>query len=148
MINGHVNGVIEHADLNRKDDHLFRISIKCLIRDSKGNVLVVKENNRTWWDLPGGGMDHEESIEQAVRRELIEEVSLKGDFTYKTIAMEEPFFLEHAKVWQVRIVLEVMPENMQFEPGEDGEEVRFIDASILKDSGNSAERKVYEYSQI
>jgi 8-oxo-dGTP pyrophosphatase MutT (NUDIX family) len=142
------HGVVDHKHIKRKSDYLFRISMKGLVRNKQGLVLVVKETGRTWWDLPGGGMDHNESIKEAITRELNEEVNLIGDFTYRVIAIEEPAFLEHAKVWQIRLVFEVTPVSMVFKPGEDGDEVIFIDPATLKNSDKLAEQKVYEYSQL
>ncbi len=142
------HGVIDQQHLNRKKDYLFRISIKCLVKDGNDKVLVVKESGRTWWDLPGGGMDHDESIKDAIARELHEEVSLLGGFTYQVIAVEEPAFLEHANVWQIRMIFAVKPENMTFEAGEDGDDVAFIDSEKLKSSDSLVERKVYEYSKL
>jgi 8-oxo-dGTP diphosphatase len=147
-MNDYIHGVINPEDLNEKADYLFRVSIKGLVRNDKDEVLVVKETGRTWWDLPGGGMDHEESIKQAIARELREEVNLIGDFTYHVIAVEEPSFLQRAKIWQIRLIFEVMPENMTFEPGDDGDEVMFINPEKLRDSDDLAERKVYEYSLL
>jgi ADP-ribose pyrophosphatase YjhB (NUDIX family) len=143
-----VHGVIRHNHINRRDDYLFRVSIKALIHGSSGKVLVVKETGRTCWDLPGGGMDHHESIKDAIRRELEEEVNLKGDFKYRIIAVEEPAVLEHARIWQMRLIFEIKPTNMSFSPGEDGDEVAFMDPLDLQNSDNSAERKVYEYSEL
>ena len=142
------HGIIDHTHINRKTDYLFRISMKGLIRNHVGKVLFVKETGRNWWDLPGGGMDHNESIKEGIARELYEEVKLTGDFTYRVVATEEPSFLKHANVWQVRLVFEIKPENMNFEPGEHGDEIAFLDPSDLKDSEQPAERKVYEYSLI
>lgn len=142
------NGVIEHPNLERKTDYLFRISMKSLIRDNEGRVLVVKETGRTWWDLPGGGMDHEEGIRGAIARELSEEVNLIGGFTYKIIANEEPAFLEHSKIWQVRLIFEVKPDNMTFSAGEDGDEIAFMNPDVFRDSESHTERLVYEYSQL
>lgn len=142
------NGVIEHTDSNRKTDYLFRISMKSIIRNDEGKVLVVKETGRTWWDLPGGGMDHEESIKDAIARELNEEVSLRGEFTYQVLAVEEPAFLGHSKIWQVRMIFEVNPIDMFFEAGEDGDEIAFINPADLKNSESVTERKVYEYSLL
>ncbi len=146
MLNNNAHGYINQSHLNRKDDYLFRISIKGLIRNSNGDVLVVKESGRAWWDLPGGGMDHGEDIKTAISRELNEEVSLKGNFRYRIIATENPHFLEHANVWQVRLIFEVVPENMLFAAGDDGDEVVFIDPKELRNSDILAERRVYEYS--
>lgn len=143
-----LHGVINHSHIDRKTDYLYRVSIKGLIRRNDGYVLAVKEAGRTYWDLPGGGMDHGESIKSSIARELYEEVSLKGDFTYRVIAVEEPKILDHAKVWQLRLVFEVIPSEMDFEPGEDGDEVSFVDVNLLKNSAHPVERQIYEYSQL
>ncbi len=142
------HGNIDQSAISRKNDYLFRLSIKALIQNENGEVLVVKETGRSWWDLPGGGMDHEESIKIAIARELKEEVNLSGDFTYKVISVDEPAFLEHANVWQVRLVFLVKPDLMQFSPGEDGDDLTFIKPSTLQDSSRDAERSVYRYSQL
>ncbi len=148
MSRKNAHGVVEHTHIVRKADYLFRISIKALIRDPDGSVLVVKESGRDWWDLPGGGMDHEESIQNALARELKEEVGMTGDFEYKIIAVEEPGFLDHANVWQLRLVFLVTPARMNFAPGEDGDAVMFIDPKRLEHSNNSSERKVRAYSLL
>ncbi len=147
MINQTINGVIDQSHIDRKTDYLYRISIKGLIKNEHGKVLVVKETGRTWWDLPGGGMDHSETIKEAITRELAEEVNLIGEFTYEIIAVEDPSYLQHANVWQIRMIFAVAPESMDFSAGEDGDAVTFIDPIQLKNSDNAAERKVYEYSQ-
>ena len=147
-MNSEVNGVVVHHHITRKTDYLFRISMKSIIRNEAGEVLVVRESGRTWWDLPGGGMDHDESIKEAIGRELYEEVSLRGEFTYRILAVEEPHFLEHSKLWQIRLIFEVNPVDMTFEVGEDGDEIAFLDPFELGDSENIAERKVYEYSML
>jgi len=142
------HGVIKQEHLNRKNDYLFRISMKSLVHNDEGHILVVKESGRDWWDLPGGGMDHEESIKDAIARELYEEVRFTGDFTYQVVQVEEPHFLEHSQVWQVRMIFAVKPANMSFELGEDADEIIFINPEDLKGSHDSVEQKVYEYSQL
>ena len=55
----------------------YRISLKALIRDEQGRVLLVKEAGDTWWGLPGGGFDHNESMHSCLSRELAEELGVK-----------------------------------------------------------------------
>jgi 8-oxo-dGTP diphosphatase len=51
----------------------FFVGVKAVIvRDSK--VLLVKSSAHDFWDVPGGRIDDDESIEQALRRELSEEL--------------------------------------------------------------------------
>ena len=142
------HGIIDQSELGRKTDYLYRVSIKGLIRNTDGQVLVVKEAGRTWWDLPGGGMDHDESIKSALAREMHEEVGLTGDFSYKVITVDNPGFLSHANVWQLRLIFEVVPETFPTEAGNDADEIRYINPSELRDSEHSAERSVFEYASI
>lgn len=141
-------GIINQSELGRKTDYLYRVSIKGLIRNSDGQVLVVKESGRTWWDLPGGGMDHDENIKSTLAREMYEEVGLTGDFTYRVIAVDNPGFLSHANVWQLRLIFEVLPEKLPTEAGNDADEIDYITPSELRDSEHSAERSVFEYASI
>ncbi len=143
-----VNGEINHPESTRRDDYLFRASLKAVILNKQGHVLVVKETDRDWWDIPGGGLDHGETIRDALARELHEEVSLEGNFEYKVILVEDPRYLNAHNLYQMRIIFAVKPENFAFEPGDDGDEVIFIDPKDFKDSKLVWERKIYEYAQI
>lgn len=141
-------GVIDQKKVNRRIDYLYRISLKNLIRNEKGEVLVVKETGRDWWDLPGGGMDHGEDLEASIAREMKEEVNLEGPFTNKIISIDEPAYLQAHNFWQVRLIFELKPEHMKFSPGEDGDEVEFIDPINFKDSSSEVERRIYKYANI
>lgn len=142
-------GVVEHGkESTRRTDYLYRISLKCLIRNTEGHILVNKELGRDYWDLPGGGMDHGEDIRTSIAREMQEEVNLQGDFTYKIIAVEEPAHLGSHNFWQVRLIFEVIPENMEFKPGEDSDEIAFMSPESLKSSRHPVEQRIYVYSQI
>lgn len=142
-----VHGVINHES-SRRTDYLYRISMKCLVRNERGEVLVVKESGRSWWDLPGGGMDHGEDIRSTIAREMEEEVTMEGDFEYRIIGADEPKHLNDHNFWQLRLIFEVTPKNMTFTPGDDGDEVAFISPENFKDSDHWAERAVYQYSQL
>jgi 8-oxo-dGTP pyrophosphatase MutT (NUDIX family) len=141
-------GVITHDSFQRKTDYLYRVSVKCLIQNEKGEVLVVKETGRDWWDLPGGGMDHHESIKSAIAREMKEEVNLEGDFIYKILDIDEPTYLSPHDFWQIRLIYRVTPENMSFSAGEDGDEVSFMSPNLFKNSPITTEQKIYRYANI
>lgn len=48
-------------------------SVGIILDRSGKNVLLVKRRDVPVWVLPGGGIDHGESFEEAVRREVFEE---------------------------------------------------------------------------
>ncbi|MGO3702109.1 MAG: NUDIX hydrolase [Candidatus Saccharimonadales bacterium] len=120
--------------------------MKCLVRDRQGRVLVVREAGREWWDLPGGGIDHGETIKEAIAREMQEEVSLQGDFTYTLFSAEDPTLLAHG-FYQLRLIVALTTHNTVFSPGVDADEIAFIDPAELKDSPHATERNVHKHSQ-
>ncbi|MFG3339806.1 NUDIX domain-containing protein [Glycomyces sp. NPDC048151] len=52
------------------------VSAGALFTDDVGRVLVVKPNYRDHWLFVGGGLDEDETPEQACRREVKEEIGL------------------------------------------------------------------------
>jgi 8-oxo-dGTP pyrophosphatase MutT (NUDIX family) len=64
--------------LNDIDDCLYRVAIRVLIvQDDK--VLLVREKSDDWWALPGGGVDHGETVEATLVREVEEELGVPAD---------------------------------------------------------------------
>lgn len=66
-----------HIDprLNDIDDCLYRVAIRVLIVQNE-KVLLVKEDTDMWWALPGGGVDHGETIKSSLVREVEEELGV------------------------------------------------------------------------
>ncbi|HLI88403.1 MAG TPA: NUDIX domain-containing protein [Ktedonobacteraceae bacterium] len=54
----------------------FRIGVYALIFD-EGRVLLALRRDIDWWNLPGGGMEAGETVEEAMRREVREETGLE-----------------------------------------------------------------------
>jgi 8-oxo-dGTP pyrophosphatase MutT (NUDIX family) len=51
----------------------YRVSVKAIVFDAEDRLLVVQER-AGHWELPGGGWEHGETLEQCVRREFREEL--------------------------------------------------------------------------
>lgn len=127
---------------------LFRVSLKAVIFNDKGEVLLVKEGSRDWWDIPGGGMEHGETLKDALARELYEEVSLEGDFAFETLIAEDARHQPAHDLYQMRITFLVTPKSLTFAAGSDAAEVAFFDPDMFKNSAIWTEQKIYEYCQL
>src|SRR5437588_10743672 len=54
----------------------FRIAASALIFDGE-RVLLAHRRDIDWWNLPGGGMEVGETVDEALRREVAEETGLE-----------------------------------------------------------------------
>jgi 8-oxo-dGTP pyrophosphatase MutT (NUDIX family) len=64
-----------YNDLIGRRSHL---GVAAAIFDEHGRVLLVQQSyGHRGWDLPGGGRESRESLQDALRRELLEEVGLE-----------------------------------------------------------------------
>ena len=70
-------------------EQLFQIAVKALIRDTKGEILMLHipkwGHNPAHWDLPGGRLDSNETFLQALKRELKEEIGVSYSSTPKQL---------------------------------------------------------------
>lgn len=54
------------------------VAVSALVRNDKGEVLLVKTNWRNdTWELPGGQVEEGETLESALTREILEETAIK-----------------------------------------------------------------------
>lgn len=55
---------------------LIAITVRAVIQDAAGRVLFVRRRDNGRWVMPAGSMELDESIEDALRREVWEEAGL------------------------------------------------------------------------
>lgn len=70
----------QDSDLRRGVDHVG-VCVCFVVHDGKGNILLQKRSQKTrdergTWDIGGGAVEFGESIDEAVRRELLEELGV------------------------------------------------------------------------
>lgn len=124
----------------------YRISLKAIIRNEYGEVLVNREAGRNDWSLPGGGWDHGETDIECLKRELFEELGYSGELTARPVATtREPMFMPSKKAWLLWIVYDVKTQHMDFKVGEESDAIQFIDPNTFKDSESNSERLVYQF---
>lgn len=63
--------------LNDIDDCLYRVATKAMVVNGD-KVLLVKEIPEMWWGFPGGGVEHGETVEMSLVRELEEELGVSA----------------------------------------------------------------------
>jgi len=124
----------------------YRVATKALIRNTAGEVLLSKERSKGW-ELPGGGLDHGESIHNALKRELYEEALITAPFTEKLLVIES-IYVETKESWTLWLVYEIDIADLEYGVGADADEVAFIDPNALKDSEHVFERLIYKLAQI
>ena len=53
----------------------YRVSVKALVFDHEDRLLVMQNRDGTW-ELPGGGWEHGETLDNCLRREIHEELGV------------------------------------------------------------------------
>ena len=115
---------------------IFRIApkkdrVRVIVYRDDGDILLVKNRfSRQKWALPGGGVKHNESYEQAAVRETLEEIGLKihnlrylgkanSHESYAKFSVR--VFAAHASDYDIRCNFEMMEAqwlNMNYLPEE------------------------------
>lgn len=126
-------------------DGLYRLSLKALIYNDSGELLVVKEEDKDW-DAPGGGMDHGETFRQALAREMREETGYDGHFSMQLIGIEEAVYVKSIDCMQVVVGYKVVfDEPYELRVGDDAKAIRYIDADVLGESKDRQTQIIYRF---
>src|SRR5260221_6811431 len=76
----------------------FRPNVAAIVRRSNGRILVGERSDRPGcWQFPQGGIKNSETPEQALQRELQEEISLPPDSYRISDRRGTPSFLPSAR---------------------------------------------------
>ncbi len=90
----------------------FRIAVSALIF-KEGHVLLAHRRDIDWWNLPGGGMEAGETVDEALRREVYEETGLEIEV--------EQLVGVYSKPQKQEVVLAFRCSILNGEPGETDE---------------------------
>jgi ADP-ribose pyrophosphatase YjhB (NUDIX family) len=72
----------------------IRLRIAAIILNKKNELLLVnhQKNGRSYWLLPGGGVEFGETLEQALARELKEELSVKMEKMHNLVFINDSIY--------------------------------------------------------
>lgn len=118
----------------------YRVSVKAVVRDNCGKVLLVKEHN-DYRVLPGGGIDHGESVQEALQRELTEEVGSDIQVKSANSIGVSTFYTRTHKAWFMWLIFEVILDNL--DNIKTSNNIEFVDIKTLKNSPHEPERNLY-----
>lgn len=59
------------------DDNRHSVSVAGVVVDGQGRALVIQRRDNGHWEAPGGVLEHGETVDDGLRREVFEETGLK-----------------------------------------------------------------------
>ena len=105
-------------------ENYYRTSIKALVLDEQKRFLLTKESDGRW-ELPGGGIDHGETPQTCLQREIQEEMGI----AVTSVSQQPSYFYtdKHRKYeWIANVVFETTIAHLKFTPSDECTEVRFF----------------------
>ncbi len=124
------------------DDAFYRVTAKAVIRH-KDTVLAVWDEDG-FWNLPGGGIDHGETVREALARELQEELGYEGKFTF-AYRDTLTYFSSRLNYCCMHLIFDVELDSYRDTVGEDAAAATFIDPNVCKNSERIAHQFIYKY---
>tara|TARA_R110001592_G_scaffold136921_2_gene354456 strand:+ start:76 stop:480 length:405 start_codon:yes stop_codon:yes gene_type:complete len=106
---------------------LFRLSSHAVITNTVGEVLLLKASyGDKQWGLPGGGLDPNETIHQALQRECFEELGCEVDVQYLSGVYFHSAYQSQAFIFRCEL-----PKGAQISLSDEHSEYAFVAVTEL-----------------
>lgn len=116
-----------------------RTSVRVVLRDDTGSVLLFHTIDPTmpeigdWWELPGGGVEGDESYAETAAREIAEEtgfVLAPSEFSAATWRRDSTYVRRHVRFWQHEVVVTAHVPGTAPSPVPDGRTPNELDEYV------------------
>ena len=126
------------------DPCYYRVSVKGLVRDNQGKIILLLQDDG-YWELPGGGLEHDENPQDCLAREVREETGL----AVTSVAAVPSYFITVQRLGHetfiANVIYEITLADLNFTSSEECQELRFVDlAEMGKLNLYPTTRKFYE----
>ncbi len=115
------------------DNYSYRVSVKGLVLDEENRLMLLQEESGLW-DLPGGSMEHGESFQETLKREIKEEMGVDCEMLDK-----EPVLIWSGKsssdIWRVWIAFRVKLLGNNFTKSREFQNYKYFSENDLINSG-------------
>lgn len=79
-----------YADPEAPEANSLVVAVGAVVRNDRGEILLIERTDNGLWALPGGAQEIGESIKEAVRREVREETGIEVEVTGLTGIYSDP----------------------------------------------------------
>ncbi len=123
----------------------YRVSAKALILNEDKTKFLITLEDSGFWEIPGGGLDWDESLEDCIKREIKEELGLD----VLKVDTKPLYFLRGQNMkgnWSINLLFEVQVKDLNFTPSSECREIKFVNKEDLKSL--NAFRTVVELGEL